>query len=66
MNEMGVSKSEEIDLLVKWFGVESRKYALSLRAANANDPEKGVKRTWERLDERYGSPEMIHAVLLKS
>ena len=35
-----------------------------MRAANAKYPEKGVKRTWERLDERYGSSEMIHAVLL--
>ena len=40
MNEMGVSNSEEIDLLVKWLGVESRKFALSIRAANATDPEK--------------------------
>ena len=27
MKEMSVSQSEEVDLLVKWLGVESRKYA---------------------------------------
>lgn len=65
MKEMNVSPLEEMDLLVKWLGGDSRKYALSIRAANAHDSEKGLKRIWERLDERYGSPEMIHAVVLK-
>ena len=65
MKEMSVNPSEEMDLLVKWLGVESRKFALSIRSANTHDPGKGLKRIWERLDERFGSPEMVHSVLIK-
>ena len=65
MKEMSVNPSEEMDLLVKWLGVESRKFALSIRSANTHDPGKGLKRIWERLDERFGSPEMVHSVIIK-
>lgn len=63
--EMNVSPSEEMDLLVKYLGVESKKYALSIRTANAHNPEKGLQRIWERLEERYGSAEMVHSAVLK-
>lgn len=54
---------EEMDLLVKWTGPESRKQILSLKASNTFDPQKGLDRIWERLDERYGSPETIESTL---
>ena len=44
---------------MKWLGDESSKHAISIRAANANNPERGIMRIWERLDERYGSPEVV-------
>ena len=47
-------------LLVKYLGEES-KYALSIRAANAHNPEKGLKRIWERLEERYVSAEIVQS-----
>ncbi|XP_071100525.1 uncharacterized protein [Haliotis cracherodii] len=63
MGELRVTHMEELDLLVKWLGPESTKHALSLRASNAQDPQKGLERLWQRLDERYGSPEMVEASL---
>ena len=64
MKEMTVNPPEEMDLLVKWLGVQSRKFALDTKSANTHDPGKGLKRIWEPLDERFGSPEMIHSVLI--
>lgn len=54
---------EEFDLLIKWLGPESKKHARSLRASNASNPAKGLERLWERLYERYGSPEIVESSL---
>ncbi|XP_052062914.1 uncharacterized protein LOC127702663 [Mytilus californianus] len=62
-DELQVSDSEQIDLLIKWLGPESAKHAISIRASNANNPTKGIQRLWKRLDERYGAPEMLEASL---
>ena len=63
MMELHCSPSEELDLLVKWLGSESRKYATSIRSSNANQPARGLKRLWDRLDERHGCPEMVEDAL---
>ncbi|XP_052069035.1 uncharacterized protein LOC127708232 [Mytilus californianus] len=63
-DELQVSDSEHIDLLIKWLGPESAKHAISIRASNANNPTKGIQRLWKRLDERYGAPEMLEASLM--
>lgn len=63
MQELQVSYVEELDLLVKWLGPESAKHALSIRSSNAGNPERGCFRIWERMDERYGSPEMVESAL---
>ncbi|XP_014677161.1 PREDICTED: uncharacterized protein LOC106817025 [Priapulus caudatus] len=63
MRELDVTSVEEIDLLVKWTSNEVQKDVLSLKAANADDPGKGLRQIWERLGERYGSPEMVEASL---
>jgi hypothetical protein len=65
LHELGVNEREELDLLAKWLGPQSSKHAVSLRIANANDPAMGLTRTWERLDERYGAPELVEAALRK-
>ena len=61
--EMSLAPAEELDLLIKLLGPESRKYAVSLRSANANNPARGLERLWERLYERYGSAEMVESAL---
>ena len=63
--ELNLSSSEIFDLLINYLGPESRKWALSLRSANLNDPAKGIEKLWMRLYERFGSPEIIESVLKK-
>ena len=63
MQELQVNPAEEMDLLVKWLGNDSARHAHSLRAANAGNPARALTQAWDRLDERYGSPEMIETAL---
>ncbi|XP_061166266.1 uncharacterized protein LOC133175165 [Saccostrea echinata] len=65
MKELDVGPSEELELLIKWLGPVSSKYACSIKISNVNRPCVGVARLWERLDQRYGSPEMVEAALKK-
>ncbi|XP_071122109.1 uncharacterized protein [Mytilus edulis] len=64
IDELQVSDSEQIDLLIKWLGPESSKHAMSIRASNANNPTRGLHRLWERLDDRYGAPIMLQTSLV--
>ncbi|XP_062581855.1 uncharacterized protein LOC134243624 [Saccostrea cucullata] len=61
--DLGVNPREELDLLLKWLGPESSKHAHSIRIAYASDPAKAVQKVWERLDDRYGGPELIECAL---
>ena len=63
MNKLSATAIEELDLLSKWLGPQSLKYALSIRSANTQDPIRALERIWERFDVRYGSPELIQSVL---
>ena len=60
--ELQLTPLEEIELLSKWLGPESSRYAQSIRSASVN-PEVAIARLWERLEDRYGRPEMIEAAL---
>ena len=61
--ELGVTPFEEMDLLIKWLGPDSSRFAKSIRAANTHDPATGLQRIYERLEERYGRPEMVESAL---
>ena len=63
IEELGVGCREELDLLSKYLGPQSVAQANSLRNANVNNPSMAVLRIWERLEERYGRPEMIDTAL---
>ncbi|XP_061170421.1 uncharacterized protein LOC133179742 [Saccostrea echinata] len=63
MRELGVNPNEEIDLLVKWLGPDSQKHALTLKMANISNPERGLHRIWNRLEERFGAAEMVESAL---
>ncbi|XP_069114175.1 uncharacterized protein [Argopecten irradians] len=63
MKDLGVTPRDEMDLLEKWSGPESKRHVMSIKASNIAFPERGLRRIWERLDERYGAPEMIEASL---
>lgn len=60
---LGLTPSEEVDLMVKWLGKESSEHAARIRAVNVNQPVDGLKAIWARLDKIYGSPEAIENAL---
>ncbi|XP_071986245.1 uncharacterized protein [Engystomops pustulosus] len=62
---LDLSASEEVDLLVKWLGDESTEHAKRIRDININYPSRGLDMLWERLNECYGSSEMIEESLFK-
>ncbi|KAK3105444.1 hypothetical protein FSP39_025380 [Pinctada imbricata] len=63
INELKATPVEELDLLTKWLGTESKKFAISIRAANVYQPTQGVALIWNRLEDRFGKPEMVEASL---
>ncbi len=62
---LDVTESEEMDLLVKWLGAESAEHVRRIRAVHVHCPERGLKMVWNRLDEAYGSPEVIENSLFQ-
>ncbi|KAK3084088.1 hypothetical protein FSP39_007909 [Pinctada imbricata] len=58
-----VTAHEEIQLLLRWLGPESVKQATSIRRANPNNSESALLKIWERLDERFGAPELVDSTL---
>ena len=65
VKELNVNSAQELDLLVRWLGPESKEYAKSIRAANADNPVHGCELLWDRLNERYGAPERVEETLQK-
>ena len=65
VTELKLTPSDELEMLSKWLGPTSRKYAESSRNSNMADPARGVKLLWERLDRCYGTPEEIEASLIR-
>lgn len=63
VKDLSVTPMEELDLLIKCLGLESKQHAMRIRASYPNDPAKRLDRVWERLDERYGSPELVESIL---
>ncbi|XP_063397214.1 uncharacterized protein LOC134681506 [Mytilus trossulus] len=63
MTELQVTPIEEIDMLVKWTGLESRQHVLNIKSSNPSNPTLALSRIWERLEDRYGCPEMVEAAI---
>ena len=63
MTELDATPLEHLDLLVKSLGPNSKHQAMNIRSANPSDLPKAVKLIWERLEDRFGCPEMIEAAL---
>lgn len=55
--------SEELDLLIKWLGPQSSAHVKRIRAVHVNDSARGLIMAWSRLQDCYGSPEMIEKAL---
>ena len=65
VEELEVCCEEEMDLLIKYLGPESRRWALNIRSSNVDNPGRGRDRIWARLDDRFASPEIIEASVKK-
>nr|XP_054593164.1 uncharacterized protein LOC129160055 [Nothobranchius furzeri] len=63
--DLNLSPSEEMDLLLKWLGKESAQHVEQIRAIHINYPQAGLDMIWNRLDETYGSAEAIENALFK-
>lgn len=63
MQEISATPSEELDVLVSHLGIDSSRQAATIRKCNADNPETALKLVWERLEERYGAPELIESSL---
>lgn len=57
--DLGVTDTEEINLLIKWLGPESSEHAKRMKALNTHHPSAGLNMIWLRLDESYGLSEAI-------
>lgn len=58
-----LSSSEQLDLLIKWLGSRSSEYVRRIRSVNIRYPDAGLKMAWDRLEEMYGSPEVVEKAL---
>ena len=65
VRELDLLPEEELDLLIKYLGPQSRKWATSLRSSNIHNSDLGLCRIWERLDDRFAPPEVIEASIKK-
>ncbi|XP_076045077.1 uncharacterized protein LOC143027605 [Oratosquilla oratoria] len=65
VQELGTSCKEEIDLLVKYLGPESKEWARTTRNSNAKNPNLACSRIWERLDDRFAAPSIIETSIKK-
>lgn len=63
MENLGLSVAEETDLLIKWLGKESSEQARRLRAAYIRDPQGALQAIWQRIEDCYGTPEIIEGAL---
>lgn len=61
--DLGLTASEEINLLIRWLGPESSEHAKRVKAVNICHPSAGLGMIWTRLEEFYGSPEAIERSL---
>ncbi|KAL3967947.1 NLR family CARD domain-containing protein 3 [Sarotherodon galilaeus] len=58
-----LSSSEELDLLIKWLGHDSARHVKRIKTVHVCRPEVGLDKAWERLEECFGSPEIIEKTL---
>ncbi|XP_059820511.1 uncharacterized protein LOC132391399 isoform X1 [Hypanus sabinus] len=60
-----LSATQRLDLMAKWLGKESRDQVRRMRSVYINKPELALSEAWERLWERYGSPDIIERALYR-
>lgn len=62
---LNLSAGEELDLLTKWLGNQSSEHVIRIRSVHVASPDTGLRMAWDRLEECYGSPEVIERALFE-
>ncbi|XP_037392738.1 uncharacterized protein LOC119263058 isoform X2 [Pygocentrus nattereri] len=62
---LGITASEELDLMAKWLGRESAEHVKRIRSVHISSPERALMRAWRQLQDCYASPEVIECALFK-
>lgn len=62
---LDLTPSEEMDLLFRWLGKESAEHVEQIRAIHINNPLAGLRMIWDRLEQCYGSAEVVEDALFK-
>lgn len=62
---LGSSYSEKLDLLVKWLGKELSEHVKRIHAVYVTNPSAALPLFWDRLQECYGTPEIVENALFK-
>ncbi|XP_069610796.1 uncharacterized protein [Ranitomeya imitator] len=62
--DLSLTAKEELDLLISWLGPESTNRIKPLRSVHMENPATGLAAAWKRLEESYGSSEVIERALL--
>lgn len=60
---LGLTATEELDLMTKWLGRESSNHVRRIRSVHIANPAIALRKTWERLQECYAAPEIIEKSL---
>ncbi|XP_063761823.1 uncharacterized protein LOC134879300 [Eleginops maclovinus] len=60
---LGLTATEELDLMTRWLGKESSNQVKRLRAVHIASPQIALGKAWERLQECYAAPEVIEKAL---
>lgn len=60
---LGLTATEELDMMTKWLGRESSDHVKRLRSVHVTNPVIALKKAWERLQECYAAPEIIEKAL---
>ncbi|XP_077320914.1 uncharacterized protein LOC143943186 [Lithobates pipiens] len=63
--DLNMKDREKLDLLSKWLGPDSSEQAKRIRSVHVHDATAGLTMLWQRLEDYYGSPEVIEDALLK-
>ncbi|XP_041926339.1 uncharacterized protein LOC121690066 isoform X1 [Alosa sapidissima] len=60
---LGLTATEELDLMTRWLGKESSNQVKRLRAVHIASPQTALVKAWERLQQCYAAPEVIEKAL---
>ncbi|XP_038065714.1 uncharacterized protein LOC119735847 [Patiria miniata] len=61
VKELNIPPSQELNLVMKWLGNDSRKLVEPLYSVYIDQPAEALKQIWSLLDDTYGSPEAIES-----